>query len=304
MSTDKFEYGDIVNIKLNDFKDSDHIQLEYEKRFKDYSLYSAISPRYNISEVSGKAIKKYVSCGRGDCYPSVFTHRMMSNFIDPELPTNNKIIAPACWVINYAVRCTAEIMQTTHSNLTSDSSGFYIPTPIIKDSVVSIILGILTGNVGYLISGITDLATGSSIKKSQDKYANEICQAFEVYIGGTEDGLETSKSISDSGVVTPNTNVQELVKAGHIKKVNPKEQEQQGGLNLKAIFKSDDKWELHGLASINRADVNAVSFGSWITFPICSSYNLAFRDVDFSNATEEARMNKKRSFYPLEDMNP
>jgi hypothetical protein len=47
--------------------------------------------------------------------------------------------------------------------------------------------------------------------------------------------------------------------------------------------------------------VNAVSFGQWITFPICSSLNLAFRDVDFSQATEEASFNKKRSFYPLEE---
>ena len=87
-----------------------------------------------------------------------------------------------------------------------------------------------------------------------------------------------------------------------MKKVNPKEQETNAtGLNLKAIFKSDDKWELHGLAQINRADVNAVSFGQWITFPICSSANLAFRDVDFTQATEEAKYNKKRSFYPLEE---
>jgi hypothetical protein len=57
------------------------------------------------------------------------------------------------------------------------------------------------------------------------------------------------------------------------------------------------------LPQINRADVNAVSFGQWITFPICSSLNLALRDIDFNNATEEAKFNKKRSFYPLEDQN-
>ena len=94
----------------------------------------------------------------------------------------------------------------------------------------------------------------------------------------------------------------ETVAAGYIKKVNPKEQESNStGLNIKALFKSDDKWELHGLSQINRADVNAVSFGQWITFPICSSANLAFRDVDFSQATEEAKYNRKRSFYPLEE---
>jgi hypothetical protein len=29
--------------------------------------------------------------------------------------------------------------------------------------------------------------------------------------------------------------------------------------------------------------------------------NLALRDVDYSQATEEAKFNKKRSFYPLEE---
>jgi hypothetical protein len=43
--------------------------------------------------------------------------------------------------------------------------------------------------------------------------------------------------------------LQKTVEKGYIKKVNPKEQEtNSSGLNLKAIFKSDDKWELHGLA--------------------------------------------------------
>jgi hypothetical protein len=30
--------------------------------------------------------------------------------------------------------------------------------------------------------------------------------------------------------------------------------------------------------------------------------NLALRDVDYSQATEEAKFNKKRSFYPLEEL--
>jgi len=39
--------------------------------------------------------------------------------------------------------------------------------------------------------------------------------------------------------------------------------------------------------------------GQWITFPILSNNNLAMRDIDFSQATEEAAFNRKRSFYPL-----
>jgi hypothetical protein len=82
----------------------------------------------------------------------MFTHRMMTNFIDPELPTNNKIVNPACWCENYAVRCTAEILSDTHSNLTGDSAGFYIPSPASNDSnIASLVFGILTGNIGMVI---------------------------------------------------------------------------------------------------------------------------------------------------------
>jgi hypothetical protein len=31
---------------------------------------------------------------RGDCYISTYSHRMLNNFIDPELPTNNNIVDP------------------------------------------------------------------------------------------------------------------------------------------------------------------------------------------------------------------
>jgi hypothetical protein len=82
----------------------------------------------------------------------MFTHRMMNNFIDHELPTNTRIVDPACWAKNYLVRCTAEVMADTHSNLTGDSAGFYIPSPMTKASnIVSLIFGILTGNIGTII---------------------------------------------------------------------------------------------------------------------------------------------------------
>lgn len=306
MSTKQFDYGDIVNIKLNTFKDEEQNMLEFEKRFKDHNLYSAISPRFNVSEVYNTS-NRYILCGRGDCFPSVFTHRVMSNFIDPELPTNTKIIDPACWARNYAVRCTAEILRSTHSNLTDDSAGWYIPSPQNKKSaIVSIIFGILTGNIGKIINAANDMVSNTSADTSQDLYANEVVESFQVYVGkDSKKEPKTASSIGDDGTVTTTTSIEDLVKAGHIQKVNAKEQEKDAtGLNIKAMFRSDDKWELHGLSSINRADVNAVSFGSWITFPVCSQYNLSFRDIDFIYAEEEARMHKKRGFYPWDDMNP
>ena len=295
ISSDKFDYGDIVNIKDDLYlTNSNYNLLQFQKRFTDFSSYSAISPRHNYDD------QEVYTCYRGDCFPSMFTHRMMSNFQDPELPTNHKIIDPGCWAKNYAVRCTAEILADTHSNLTDDSAGWYIPSPVNKKSnVVSLIFGILTGNIGTVINAIASM-TDTTPRPVQTQFANEIAQAFEVYTG--VDGQSDEQKTYNSTLYSDINGLEETVAAGYIKKVNPKEQESNStGFNIKALFKSDDKWELHGLSQINRADVNAVSFGQWITFPVCSSSNLAFRDVDFTQATEEAKYNRKRSFYPLEE---
>jgi hypothetical protein len=196
--------------------------------------------------------------------------------------------------------------------LTGDSAGFYIPSPSDKkSSIVSLVFGILTGNLGIIINAAKDLADDTP-KNTQKVFANEVATAFEVYTGNPSSSsdnylIEDDDWVKNGGYDLDNLGnsnaLEYAAKEGKIKKVNPKEQEQNAsGLNLKALFKSDDKWELHGVAQINRADVNAVSFGQWITFPILSSMNIALRDVDFSQATEEASFNRKRGFYPLEKM--
>lgn len=312
MSTNSFKFGDVVSIKKAGFIKNANEQnlLEFQDRFSDNTFFSPVSTRYSVDVLVGKELK-FNEFG-GDCFPSMFTHRMMNNFIDDELPTNNKIINPGCWVQNYAVRCTAEILDKPHSNLTGDSAGFYIPSPSDKkSSIVSLVFGILTGNLGIIINAAKDLADNTP-KNTQKVFANEVAPAFEVYTGNPSSSsdnylIEDDDWAKNGGYDLDNLGnsnaLEYAAKEGKIKKVNPKEQEQNAsGLNLKALFKSDDKWELHGVAQINRADVNAVSFGQWITFPILSSMNIALRDVDFSQATEEASFNRKRGFYPLEKM--
>ena len=305
MSFGNFNFGDIVEIKKEGFATNYTLQneLEFQNRFSDHTFYSPISTRYSVFDIK----KEYIEYG-GDCFPSVFTHRMMTNFIDPELPTNNKIVNPGCWCENYAVRCTAQILADTSSNLVGESAGFYINVTDNKSSIVSLIFGILTGNLGTIITSIKKLVK-DPVDPEQEEYANEVAQAFELYVGDTTKEDYTPPYIIGEGAAQTAANdyktnaLQKAASEGKIKKVNPKEQEQNAsGFNLKALFKSDDNWELHGISQINRADINAVALGQWITFPIRSSMNLALRDIDFSNATEEAQFNKKRSFYPLEEM--
>lgn len=306
MSSNSFNFGDIVSIKKSGFiKNPEQNLLEFQDRFSDNSFYSPISTRYSIDKLSNNL--NFEEFG-GDCFTSMFTHRMMTNFIDPELPTNEKIVNPGCWCENYAVRCTAEIISDTHSNLTGDSAGFYIPSPSQKTGhIVSLIFGILTGNLATVIKEANKLANPDNQTVKQNQFANEVAQAFEVYTGNPSPSsanyrVEDDDWFENGGYdqYSSDNSLQRAASEGKIKAIKPKEMEQNAsGFNLKAIFKSDDKWEMHGVAKINRADVNAVALGQWITFPIRSSMNLALRDVDFSQATEEAKFNRKRSFYPL-----
>ena len=57
-------------------------------------------------------------------------------------------------------------------------------------------------------------------------------------------------------------------------------------------------------AKINGGDVNAIQLGSWITFKVCSSYNLSIRSLDPSYPTEEGLTGLKRGFYPLQELSP
>lgn len=413
-----FEFGEVYNIKQAVYATSGEdtaTKLDFQKRFNSAESYSAICDRTSCKDLT-------IRCYRGDCFQSMFTHRVIRNFIDPELPTNTKIVDPTCWAANYGVRCTAQVLTSTHSNLTSGSDGWVIEEgsaarkhDIIMSAVIQFLLNpaglgvfitlasefakkITPGLAGlsesyalyigdhwetgaydinrpegskynrylptvqpkyvnkegkevpdpknlqnktyYLVNKYetTSISLGAessgeddgddSVNSSvlninptvtaeilvNDKgealpwdaddmsqlypngYANEIVQAFETYIGG-------SVPTGGGSLAKMTTSLKYGDRFGpKKKKVNPKEQESSGGFNLKAMFKSDDKWELHGLASINRADVNAVGIGEWITFPICSTHNLALRDVDFSNATEQASFARKREFYPLRAM--
>lgn len=50
---------------------------------------------------------------------------------------------------------------------------------------------------------------------------------------------------------------------------------------------------------INRADVNAVPLGMWVTFKCLSNYNLGLRSIDRQNVEEMALIGNPRAFYPF-----
>lgn len=363
-----FEYGEVYNITTKESVNPvAAIDLIFQKYMSASNIFYAISHRTELVPNQ--------DCFRGDCYINMFTHRMNRNFIDPELPTNTKVVNPDCWAQNYGVRCTAALAASTHSNLTSDDSGWYIDDALKqqqkekrKQALIYFLTGNLIGGILALVRqddpitpeklGLGDSYINPSkvVQKRKTKYysnsTNKLFSSirattndyyklarvelsgqdsYSVYLETLDDDSPITFNTRDTRQLYPNGYANEIVSAFELyigpgqrrndkepntdlqlvalkasgdrptrKKVNPKEQEQNAsGLNLKALFKSDENWELHGIASINRADVNAVGLGQWITFPILSSTNYAMRDIDFSQATEEAKFNRKRSFYPL-----
>ena len=63
--------------------------------------------------------------------------------------------------------------------------------------------------------------------------------------------------------------------------------------------------ENHGFyENINRADLNTVNMGMWVTYKCLSNYNLGLRSEDPTHTDEYALMGNARSFYPFNDMSP
>lgn len=97
----------------------------------------------------------------------------------------------------------------------------------------------------------------------------------------------TYKSFSDAGVAEEN----DTIKAGKLIDAEDKH-----------FKKYSERNGVFGFDQLNRPDINAVKLGHWVTYKVCSNINLAMRDVDLSNPSEEALHGMKRSFYPLQSM--
>ena len=78
--------------------------------------------------------------------------------------------------------------------------------------------------------------------------------------------------------------------------------------NYKGYFKTvngkkeDDKSDKGDYTKINRADVNTVPLGMWVTFKCLSNYNLGLRSIDYSHPDEHALIGNPRTFYPASDI--
>lgn len=131
---------------------------------------------------------------------------------------------------------------------------------------------------------LTDSAIKSGINSVVDVYRGD-CYTNTVTIRLNRNFIDSEVPINDI-IVDPETWKNNY--KGYMKMINDTD------------TKDDDK--KGNFASINRADVNTVSLGMWVTYKCLSNYNLGLRSEDRTRIDEYALMGSPRSFYPLSDM--
>lgn len=123
--------GDLINIKIPGY-DSSLLNEYMEIRANDKTPFYAISDRIVWksnklgTEVKGwttngenkSTILTNITCYRGDCYISKFTHRVNRNFVDPSAPTNGTIVDKNCWALGIQYKDgILDSSKLTHINL-------------------------------------------------------------------------------------------------------------------------------------------------------------------------------------------
>ena len=214
-SNDEIVQGRYYNVRQKDYHFTNLWKEYFKLRYNDNTPYFQVGNRIaweNLVENDLNLVTP--NFFRGDCYINTYTHRMNWNFIDPELPTNHRIIDPFTWNKNFKIKTTK----------------------------------------------VKSITNEGQLKESTTLTYNKLLDLF------TYDGTK---------IIEPDDK------------------------GYKTSFEANGAF---GVEKLNRPDVNAVPLGHWVTFKICSSTNLAMRDIDFSNPAEEAIHKQKRGFYPLQAM--
>jgi len=103
MSDGSSEFGTIFNVREKDYDENNvsYITGLFKIRMENSSPYMAISDRISWDKVTD--INKITTVYRGDCYICNYTHRINRNFIDPDFPTNHKIVDKKTWKNNFII---------------------------------------------------------------------------------------------------------------------------------------------------------------------------------------------------------
>ena len=115
-SSEDLVFGEYYNIFQKDY-DFARWKNYFKVRYNDSSPFMAASDR-----ISWDNIEDVAEVYRGDCYINTYTHRMNWNFIDPELPTNTRVVDPWNWYKNYRVKTTEVKVGGPNSDIVVDNT--------------------------------------------------------------------------------------------------------------------------------------------------------------------------------------
>lgn len=332
LSTDNQQYGDICNIRDVRFDSKDpasrHVQEEIRKN--DNSPYYAVTERIEWNKMN-QGVVGY----RGDCFICNYTHRMIRNFIDTELPTNDRIVEPTCWDKNFLV--VSKLFEPTTGTYINEIIPRFKAKMVYKYRSISnsksdqlsneqsdVVKEMLTAQLIPNEDGKIDIK-----EEDEDPWRNKGPRAkllggfvnyrrlipAETTKGGVE-WLLTLLKLADpaqiGGLNVIASGIQAQMALVDEDAINLE------GANLKLLFPTDSKydtvgsklemvgipntWYEYGVHNINRSDVNSVGLGHWLTMRVMSNNNLCMRDIDMYNTQQYAIFQRPRSFYPLETM--
>src|SRR5574344_1771027 len=209
---------------------------------------------------------KGVCCYRGDCYICNYTHRMIRNFQDPELPTNDKITDSTQWYYNFIVKLNMMADDDEGNRIAGNE---IIPKIKVKE--------------------ITEYT-------STEPFSSGLASLYETakVKSGEKGKIERGDLENDAARIKWDST--------KLAAILPDDSKYDKKGSLGEAFGVPNTWYEHGAEFINRSDVNSVGLGHWITFRVLSNYNLCMRDIDIYNTKEQTVFNKPRSFYPLQKL--
>lgn len=304
--SDLLQYGQLCNV-YKEGRDSEAQWLDNTMRAAKYSNapYYAICDRQPINP-NGDPI----SCFRGDCFVSLYTHRMFRNFIDESYPTNTEIVDISSWRKNYAVRCTAYstlgATDASFNNCVKENEGWYLDSSDGVDTSQRLYNQIAEKFVLDVkkLSDVADL----DIKEDKLSYKRDDVTHEFIYTNGVWRPTDETKDQDQKPLFSTDIPFGEGTNWQKYTFLQEPDPPKETGFALIDYATTIANINMHEyverrVRNINRADINAVGLGQWITFPVCSNMNIAMRDLDFKQATEEAVFNEKRAFFPYKRKN-
>ena len=266
ISDNDLEYGEVFNIKDKSYVDLDDSQTsiiyqdqQIEIRKNSSDPYYAVSEREELNKIESGIV-----CYRGDCFICNYTHRMIRNFIDPELPTNDKVIEPSSWHNNFVVLTKFSTIVDGERKCINEV------VPLFKAKMIND--GEDGGDWEKYQSNV--LAPGDS-----SKWDNELSKKL---------------AATDNDVIDWTSD--------RAKMTLPSESSYTKRGQFGETIGVPNTWYEGGLNKISRSDINSVGLGHWVTFRILSNHNLCMRDIDQMETKERVIFNKPRSFFPLEQL--